>query len=119
MLGRLDSQVSVGGLKVDLTEVEHTLTELPGVAAAVVLYDKDITAFVQLTGDATGAAVEAALAERVAGYKRPRTTHFLKPCHAPRRGSSSATAPCCAPRCRETRAWQWFPRRPIRNDSRR
>ncbi len=78
VLGRLDSQVSVGGLKVDLTEVEHTLTELPGVAAAVVLYDKDITAFVQLTGDATGAAVEAALAERVAGYKRPRTTHFLK-----------------------------------------
>ena len=77
VLGRLDSQVSVGGLKVDLTEVEHTLTELPGVAAAVVLYDKDITAFVQLTGAATGQAVEAALAERVAGYKRPRTTHFV------------------------------------------
>jgi acyl-coenzyme A synthetase/AMP-(fatty) acid ligase len=77
VLGRLDSQVSVGGLKVDLTEVEHTLTELPGVAAAVVLYDKEITAFVQLAGDATGQAVEAALAERVAGWKRPRTTHFV------------------------------------------
>jgi len=77
VLGRLDSQVSVGGLKVDLTEVEHTLTELPGVAAAVVLYDKEITAFVQLTGDATGESVEASLAERVAGYKRPRTMHFL------------------------------------------
>lgn len=77
VLGRLDSQVSVGGLKVDLTEVEHTLTELPGVAAAVVLYDKEITAFVQLAGDATGESVEAALAERVAGYKRPRTTHFV------------------------------------------
>lgn len=77
VLGRLDSQVSVGGLKVDLTEVEHTLTELPGVAAAVVLYDKEITAFVQLAGDTTGESVEAALAERVAGYKRPRTTHFV------------------------------------------
>jgi acyl-coenzyme A synthetase/AMP-(fatty) acid ligase len=77
VLGRLDSQVSVGGLKVDLTEVEHTLTELPGVAAAVVLYDKEITAFVQLSGDTTGPAVEAALAERVAGWKRPRTMHFV------------------------------------------
>ncbi|HKN56866.1 MAG TPA: class I adenylate-forming enzyme family protein [Amycolatopsis sp.] len=77
VLGRLDSQVSVGGLKVDLTEVEHTLTGLPGVAAAVVLHDKEITAFVQLTGDATGETVEAALAERVAAYKRPRTVHFV------------------------------------------
>ena len=77
VLGRLDSQVSVGGLKVDLTEVEHTLTELPGVAAAVVLYDKEITAFVQLVGDATGQSVETALAERVAAYKRPKTTHFV------------------------------------------
>ncbi|MFL6121023.1 class I adenylate-forming enzyme family protein [Actinophytocola sp.] len=77
VLGRLDSQVSVGGLKVDLTEVEHTLTELPGVAAAVVLYDREITAFVQLTGDGTGQSVEAALAERVAGYKRPRAMHFV------------------------------------------
>ncbi len=77
VLGRLDSQVSVGGLKVDLTEVEHALTELPGVAAAVVLYDKEITAFVELTGEAAGQAVEASLAERVAAYKRPRTTHFV------------------------------------------
>jgi acyl-coenzyme A synthetase/AMP-(fatty) acid ligase len=77
VLGRLDSQVSVGGLKVDLTEVEHTLTEVPGVAAAVVMYDKEITAFVQLTGDTTGPAVQAALAERVAAYKRPRTVHFV------------------------------------------
>ncbi|MFD1049353.1 long-chain fatty acid--CoA ligase, partial [Kibdelosporangium lantanae] len=77
VLGRLDSQVSVGGLKVDLTEVEHTLTELPGVEAAVILYDKEITAFVQLNAGTTAESVEAALAERVAGYKRPRTTHFV------------------------------------------
>jgi acyl-coenzyme A synthetase/AMP-(fatty) acid ligase len=77
VLGRLDSQVSVGGLKVDLTEVEHALTAVPGVAGAVVLYDNEITAYVQLEGAATGPGVEAALAERVAGYKRPRTMHVL------------------------------------------
>jgi acyl-coenzyme A synthetase/AMP-(fatty) acid ligase len=77
VLGRQDSQVSVGGLKVDLTEVEHTLNEVSGVAAAVVLYDREITAYVQLEGAATGAEVEAALAQRVAGFKRPRTMHVL------------------------------------------
>jgi acyl-coenzyme A synthetase/AMP-(fatty) acid ligase len=78
VLGRLDSQVSVGGLKVDLTEVEHTLSDLPGVVAAVVLFDTEITAYVQLDGRVSGAAVEAALAERVAGYKRPRTMHVVE-----------------------------------------
>jgi 3-hydroxy-4-methylanthranilate adenylyltransferase len=77
ILGRLDSQVSIGGLKVDLTEVEHTINELPGVEAAVVLYDREITAFVQLSGGAPGQSVEAALTERLAGYKRPRTTHVV------------------------------------------
>ena len=78
VLGRLDSQVSVGGLKVDLTEVEHTLNEVRGVVAAVVLYDKEITAFVQLEDGATGAGVEAALAERIAGFKRPRVLHVVE-----------------------------------------
>jgi acyl-coenzyme A synthetase/AMP-(fatty) acid ligase len=77
VLGRRDSQVSIGGLKVDLTEVEHTITELPGVEAAVVLYDKEITAFVQLAGGLPGQSVQDALTERLAGYKRPRTTHFV------------------------------------------
>jgi acyl-coenzyme A synthetase/AMP-(fatty) acid ligase len=79
VLGRLDSQVSVGGLKVDLMEVEHALTEVPGVQAAVVLYENEITAYVQLAEGTSGPDVEAALAERVAGYKRPRTTHVLDP----------------------------------------
>jgi 3-hydroxy-4-methylanthranilate adenylyltransferase len=78
VLGRLDSQVSVGGLKVDLTEVEHALSELSGVAGAVVLFDNEITAYVQLKDGATAESVEAALAERVAGYKRPRTMHVLE-----------------------------------------
>lgn len=77
ILGRLDSQVSVGGLKVDLTEVEATLGELPGVVAAVVLYDEMITAYAQLTSPATAATVEDALAGRLAAYKRPRRLHVL------------------------------------------
>ncbi|WP_367128723.1 class I adenylate-forming enzyme family protein [Saccharothrix sp. HUAS TT1] len=75
--GRLDSQVSVGGLKVDLTEVEATLAELPGVVAAVVLHDDVITAYAQLAAPATAATVQAGLAERLAAYKRPRRVHVL------------------------------------------
>jgi acyl-coenzyme A synthetase/AMP-(fatty) acid ligase len=65
-------------LKVDLTEVEHTLTEVTGVVAAVVLHDTEITAYVQLDGTRSAASVEATLAERVAGYKRPRTLHVVE-----------------------------------------
>jgi acyl-coenzyme A synthetase/AMP-(fatty) acid ligase len=77
VLGRLDSQISVGGLKVDLTEVEATVSAVPGVAAAVVLYDDVITAYVQVTPAGTAAAVEAVLAGRLAAYKRPRRLHVL------------------------------------------
>ncbi|WP_433341925.1 class I adenylate-forming enzyme family protein [Micromonospora sp. CA-111912] len=75
--GRLDSQVSVGGMKVDLTEVEATLAGLPGVGAAVVVYDDGITAYVQPDGPLSEEALEKLLAERLAGYKRPRTLHLL------------------------------------------
>jgi acyl-coenzyme A synthetase/AMP-(fatty) acid ligase len=76
--GRLDSQVSVGGLKVDLTEVEHTLADLPGVESAVVIHDNGIEAFVMAPEFPGGAAgIEAALASRLAAYKRPRIIHVL------------------------------------------
>jgi 3-hydroxy-4-methylanthranilate adenylyltransferase len=75
--GRLDSQVSVGGMKVDLTEVEGTLTGLPGVAAAVVVYDDGITAYVQPDGPLSEEVLDALLAERLAGYKRPRALHLV------------------------------------------
>ncbi|GAA3463582.1 fatty acid--CoA ligase family protein [Saccharothrix longispora] len=75
--GRLDSQVSVGGLKVDLTEVEATLAGLPGVVAAVVLHDDVVTAYAQLDAPATAEAVRTGLAERLAAYKRPRRLHVL------------------------------------------
>jgi acyl-CoA synthetase (AMP-forming)/AMP-acid ligase II len=75
--GRLDSQVSVGGLKVDLTEVEAEITALPGVAAAVVVHDGDIVAYVQPTGPLTEEAVLGSLAGRLAGYKRPRVVRVV------------------------------------------
>lgn len=75
--GRLDSQVSVGGTKVDLTEVEQTLTELPGVAAAVVVHDRAIEAYVALSDPSTRDGLEAELAGRLAAYKRPKMLHVL------------------------------------------
>ncbi|WP_407940418.1 class I adenylate-forming enzyme family protein [Micromonospora auratinigra] len=75
--GRLDSQVSVGGMKVDLTEVEATVAELPGVSAAVVVWDDGITAYVQGDGTLTEDTLDTLLGERLAGYKRPRTLHLL------------------------------------------
>ncbi|MGN9776890.1 class I adenylate-forming enzyme family protein [Micromonospora sp. H33] len=75
--GRLDSQVSVGGMKVDLTEVEATVAELPGVAAAVVVWDDGITAYVQPDGPLSEEVLDKLLAERLAGYKRPHTLRLL------------------------------------------
>jgi acyl-coenzyme A synthetase/AMP-(fatty) acid ligase len=75
--GRRDSQVSVGGLKVDLTEVEHTLAGLPEVAGAVVIFDKSIEAYVMLRDGASVGAVEQEITTRLAGYKRPRTLHVV------------------------------------------
>ncbi|MET9617184.1 class I adenylate-forming enzyme family protein [Kitasatospora indigofera] len=77
VLGRLDSQVSVGGLKVDLTEVEHTLAALPEVSAAVVVHGTSIEAYVVLRPGGTAAQIEAQLTERLAAYKRPRLIHVV------------------------------------------
>jgi acyl-coenzyme A synthetase/AMP-(fatty) acid ligase len=77
ILGRLDSQVSVGGLKVDLTEVEHTLAALPGVESAVVVFDTAIEAFAVVSDPVTAAGLEEALAHRLAPYKRPRVLHLV------------------------------------------
>ncbi len=76
--GRLDSQVSVGGLKVDLTEVEHTLAALPGVENAVVVYDNGIEAYAVVPDPTDAAALETLLAQRLAAYKRPRAIHVVE-----------------------------------------
>jgi acyl-coenzyme A synthetase/AMP-(fatty) acid ligase len=75
--GRLDSQVSVGGLKVDLTEVEYTIGTLRGVESAVVVFDGAITAYLQLGEQRDVSRIEAELAQRLASYKRPRSVRIL------------------------------------------
>ena len=77
VLGRRDSQVSVGGLKVDLTEVEHTLAALPEVAAAEVVYDQAIEAYLVLADGAELTAVDRVIVTRLAAYKRPRRLHVV------------------------------------------
>jgi acyl-coenzyme A synthetase/AMP-(fatty) acid ligase len=77
ILGRLDSQVSIGGLKVDLTEVEQTIGGLPEVTACVVSYDDAIEAYLVLAEGAELADVGAAITEQLAAYKRPRRMHVL------------------------------------------
>ena len=76
LLGRLDSQISIGGLKVDLTEVERTVTALPGVTEAVVVHDGGIDAYLALEGT-TVDIVQASLVRELAPYKRPRRLHVL------------------------------------------
>jgi 3-hydroxy-4-methylanthranilate adenylyltransferase len=78
ILGRLDSQVSIGGLKVDLTEVEQALCEAPGVAGAVVVFSDAIEAYLVLEDGGSVEGVEAALAGQVAAYKRPRIMRTLR-----------------------------------------
>ena len=80
VLGRGDSQVSVGGLKVDLTEVEQTIAALPGVAEAVVVFDGSIEAFVMLAPGASqeaAAGLRGAMASRLAPYKIPRKVNVV------------------------------------------
>jgi len=77
ILGRLDSQVTIGGLQVDLAEVEHTINSLPGVVAAVVVFDSVISAYLELAPGTPVAQVESVLADRLASYKLPRNYEQL------------------------------------------
>ncbi|MFF2624508.1 class I adenylate-forming enzyme family protein [Kitasatospora griseola] len=87
VLGRRDSQISIGGLKVDLNEVEQTLTGLPGVVEAVVVFAGGaIEAYAATADDASRAPSERdgaaeqlreLLGRELAGYKLPRRLHLM------------------------------------------
>ncbi|MEO7260810.1 MAG: class I adenylate-forming enzyme family protein [Jatrophihabitantaceae bacterium] len=79
ILGRLDSQVTIGGLQVDLAEVEASIGALPGVLAAVVLFDEAIVAYLQLEPGHQVEDVEAQLAIQVARFKQPQVYQVLDP----------------------------------------
>ncbi|MFD8593581.1 class I adenylate-forming enzyme family protein [Kitasatospora sp. NPDC059646] len=87
VLGRRDSQISIGGLKVDLNEVEQTLTGLPGVVEAVVVFADGAIEAYAATADGIssrpserGGAAEQLrelLGRELAGYKLPRRLHLM------------------------------------------
>lgn len=70
--GRADSVVAIGGLKVDLTEVEQTILLHPGVREAVVVFGDVIEAYVG--GDAALTATDIAnwCRSRLSDYKVPK-----------------------------------------------
>jgi acyl-coenzyme A synthetase/AMP-(fatty) acid ligase len=75
--GRLDAQVSIGGQKVDLHEVEDLLVGAPGVCDAVVVYDGAICAYTVLSDPDALSQVEAYARERLASYARPRAVRVV------------------------------------------
>lgn len=77
IVSRLDSQVTIGGLQVDLAEVEASLAQQPGVKAAVVAFDASIVAYLELADGTELNAIEGALGEQLAGYKLPRSYQVL------------------------------------------
>ncbi|MEU8622533.1 class I adenylate-forming enzyme family protein [Streptomyces sp. NPDC048623] len=74
--GRADSLVAVGGLKVDLTEVEKVLGEHPGVEEAVVVFGDAIEAHVVTVGKVSRGELLGWCRERLASYKLPRSFHY-------------------------------------------
>ncbi|MFD0278637.1 class I adenylate-forming enzyme family protein [Kitasatospora sp. NPDC127111] len=72
MLGRSDSLAVVGGLKVDLTEVEAALLEHPRVTEAVVTHGEAIEAFVGGAEGLTANELTAWCRQRLSAVKIPK-----------------------------------------------
>jgi acyl-coenzyme A synthetase/AMP-(fatty) acid ligase len=79
--GRTDSLVVIGGLKVDLTEVEHVLRAHPAVEQAVLVHEGVTEAYVAVAADAAHPSAEELLRwcrERLADHKLPRVIRLLE-----------------------------------------
>ncbi|MFG2298607.1 class I adenylate-forming enzyme family protein [Streptomyces sp. NPDC048603] len=70
--GRTDALAVIGGLKVDLREIELALAEHPNVTEAVVLFGGTIEAFVGVTGSTTARELQAWCRDRLSHFKIPR-----------------------------------------------
>jgi len=77
--GRSDSMVIIGGLKLDLTEVEDVLCQHPGVTGAVVVHDRATEAYVSADAEDGPSAGELLhwCRDRLADYKVPRSIEVL------------------------------------------
>ncbi|MEI5523322.1 class I adenylate-forming enzyme family protein [Streptomyces brasiliscabiei] len=79
--GRADSLVVIGGLKVDLTEVERVLRAHPAVEQAVLVHEDVTEAYVAVAAGAASPSPEELLRwcrERLADYKLPRVIRLLE-----------------------------------------
>lgn len=76
--GRSDSLVVVGGLKVDLAEVEHVLRAHPGVDQVVLVHTGVIEAYVAGPGGPDQDDLLRWCRERLADYKLPRVIRVLE-----------------------------------------
>jgi acyl-coenzyme A synthetase/AMP-(fatty) acid ligase len=70
--GRADSVVAIGGLKVDLTEVEQTLLRHPRVREAVVVFGDVIEAYLGCDTGLTAAEVADWCRSQISDYKVPK-----------------------------------------------
>ncbi|MDQ7803474.1 long-chain fatty acid--CoA ligase [Amycolatopsis sp. A133] len=77
VLGRADSVVAVGGVKIDLMEIEQALREHPGVAGAVVTFGEVIEAHVAAVRGLTDAELMRWCRERLSPLKTPKR-YFLR-----------------------------------------
>jgi acyl-coenzyme A synthetase/AMP-(fatty) acid ligase len=78
LLGRGDSLVVVGGLKIDLLEVEAVLRDHPGVTEAVVVHTGTIEAYVAVSpGGPSTAELLRWCRDRLAAFKLPKLLHLL------------------------------------------
>lgn len=76
--GRTDTMVAIGGLKVDLTEVESVLAEHADVGEVVVVYGEAIEAHLVVTRAVSRAELLAWCKERLSPHKIPKAFHFQK-----------------------------------------
>jgi acyl-coenzyme A synthetase/AMP-(fatty) acid ligase len=78
LLGRSDSLVVIGGLKVDLVEVESVLRQHPRITDVVVIHAESIEAYVSAEDGGPGAGELAGWCrDRLAAYKVPRLIRVL------------------------------------------
>ncbi|MEU6609273.1 class I adenylate-forming enzyme family protein [Streptomyces shenzhenensis] len=78
ILGRADSTVVIGGLNVDLTEVESVVLQHPAVSEAVVVYGDAIEAHLVADGSLTRGALLAWCRDRLSPHKVPKALHFVR-----------------------------------------
>ncbi|APU13365.1 MULTISPECIES: class I adenylate-forming enzyme family protein [Actinoalloteichus] len=76
ILGRTDSVIAIGGLKVDLTEIEAVLHEHEQVNEAVVTYHEVIEAHVGVSGVLSTADLLSWCRERLSHVKVPKRVHL-------------------------------------------